>query len=547
VTVLPPGRCFVLGALGALLLGVAASARAQDCTTIVTRTAPPGIEHAFIRTVAVKTDAPVTLPVGGAWLTSWRRRTITSVVQRQLLFEPGERVDSARVAETLRRLRDQRLYSDITLTVRRCAGGDSVDLLVTTQDAWTLRPIANIVPPSTVSLGFEDRNVLGTGRSVSLTNDQTARGHGGSVALTDPWLFGAPAVGAFRFSDIGGAHLLRASVRNHELSVFDPWRLELALGRQTFTESRTKERPLRTFYLVGHAGHLVRETPAAATLVYGGAESDQGDVLSIQRGDVGVPRNHRRDYSGAEVGVLRRSAQFDTVSWFAAGRGFLDIPSSWQADILTGVGGDRAQHAAAVRYDAWGGRMWIPRPGRLLTLDGWTSGFLGHLNANHIDRVSASGFQESSRGFWAGRLMLEQLLQLDPDLRMLSLANVGTDPTYSAVPGAMRLADRSLTSSLERSVHIRPIARASMLDGALFVAGSLRWDAPSARSDHFAVAMVGARLRFFSANGSFVSTRVDVGYPVASNGSVVRRPLLSVGLTSLLDAPRQRDGRRRHQ
>jgi hypothetical protein len=91
------------------------------------------------------------------------------------------------------------------------------------------------------------------------------------------------------------------------------------------------------------------------------------------------------------------------------------------------------------------------------------------------------------------------------------------------------------------------VARASMLDGALFVAGSLRWDSPAHTDEHLGVAIVGARLRLFSANGAFGSTRVDIGFPVASNGSVVHRPLFSVSLTSLLDAPRMRDGRRRQQ
>jgi outer membrane protein assembly factor BamA len=81
------------------------------------------------------------------------------VVQRQLLFSPGDRIDTTLVAETLRRLRDRRLYTDVIFAVRRCAGSDSVDLLVTTRDAWTLRPIARIVPPNTISTAAEDRNL----------------------------------------------------------------------------------------------------------------------------------------------------------------------------------------------------------------------------------------------------------------------------------------------------------------------------------------------------------------------------------------------------
>ena len=130
---------------------------------------------------------------------------------------------------------------------------------------------------------------------------------------------------------------------------------------------------------------------------------------------------------------------------------------------------------------------------------------------------------------------------------MLSLARAGADPSFAAVPSAMRLANRALVASVERSIHLRPVGRASMLDAALFAAGSRRWDSSESAGEHFDVGVVGARLRLFSANGAFSSMRVDVAYPVAASASVVHRPLLSVGLTSLIDAPHLRDDRRRQQ
>ncbi|MDB4878339.1 MAG: hypothetical protein JWM41_4785 [Gemmatimonadetes bacterium] len=529
------------------LLTTPTGASAQTCDTTTTRTtyAGRGGVMPVIRSIAVRTDAPIALPIGGTWLSSLRRTTESHIVRRQLLFAPGERIDTLRIAETLRRLRDQRLYADVVLEVARCAGADSVDLTVATRDAWTLRPIARVVPPATVSLGVEDRNVLGTARSVSISNDQTERGHGGSVAITDPWLFGTNVIGGIRFSDVAGNHLLRASLRHHEISNFDPWRAEASLARQTFSDMRPREHALGTLYVAAQVGHTIGNSRMSITLPYVGAELDSAHVIAVRRGDLGIPGDHQRRFIGLDAGLLRRAAQFDTVSWFVPHRGFLDIPSGFEEDVMIAPGTDRAQHAAAARFDAWAGRMWIPRRGQLVTADLWSSGFVGNVRANQIDRVALSGYQEARGGFWGGRVMFEQLLQLDPDLRILSLATVANDPSFPAVPQPFRLADRVFTSSAERSVHLRPVGRSSSLDGALFAAASARWDAPTMGTDHFAVAIVGARLRLLAANGAISSTRVDVSYPVAASGSVVRRLLVSVSIAPLFDTARQRDGRRR--
>jgi hypothetical protein len=191
--------------------------------------------------------------------------------------------------------------------------------------------------------------------------------------------------------------------------------------------------------------------------------------------------------------------------------------------------------------------VWLPHRGALITTDAWASGFLGDVRPNQIDRLSISAYHEARRGFWGGRILFEQLLELDPDMRMLSLATAANDPAFAALPQQFRLADRALSSSVERSVHLRPIGRSLTLDGALFLAGSARWDAPGMGTARFGVGVVGARLRFLSANGAISSTRIDLTYPVVSNQSVVRRPLLSISLAPLFDTSRQRDGRRRQQ
>jgi hypothetical protein len=519
---------------------------ADDCTAASSRTAPVEIAGAYIRAVNVRTDAPVNLPFGGSWLGSLRRTTESAVVRRQLLFAPGERVDTARVAESLRRLRDQRIYADVTLGVLRCDSTGAVDLVVTTRDAWTLRPIARIVPPNAFSIGLEDRNLLGTARVVTITSDETSRGHGGGATLADPFLFGTNLAGTARFSDVAGTHLIRASLRNHELSVFDDWRGGVAVGRQTFGDLRAAEHPIASVFLVAEIGHRVGSSPVSVTIPYGGFELDSGGVMAMRGADT-MPSFHSRHFAGFDVGLAHRAAAFDTVSWFIPNRGFLDTPIGFEEDVVVSPGTDGGQHAAAARYDAWAGRVWTGQRGNLLTADLWTSGYVGSVRKNHVDRIGITDYREAAGGFVGARLMLEQLLEVDPDLRSVTLATIAADPTFSAVPATFRAANRAGFASIERAFHVAPLGRASMLDAGAFVAGSIRWDAPNTTTRSFGVATAGLRLRVLSTNGLVNSTRFDFSFPVRANTKLAHHPLFSVSLAPLFDVARQRDGRRRQQ
>jgi len=532
-----------------LLLGARVTS-AQDCTATTTRTTLHGFDSAIIRNVTVATGAPFQSPLMPRRLVAMRRTTEARLVLRQLLFKPGERIDTLRIAETLRRLRAQRLYADVALEARRCAGSDSVDLWLSTRDLWTLHPLARIVPPNQISIGAEDRNVAGTGQSVQITSDQTMRGHGGMVAYTNPWLGGTDILTGFRFSDVAGNHLARAFVRHHEVSQFDPWRVEGAVSRQTFSGAALTSQLLgirgRAVFATAEIGHLVGHSRVAVTVPYIGVQFDSA-VLTASRPAIAGDSLVVRRFLGGELGVLHRTTAFDTVGLFAPSRGFLDIPIGFEGDVVAAPGRDDATGRFVTRYDTWIGRAFVPERGLLVVFDAWASGYAGQPRGNRIQRVAFGGYASAPRGYWGTRMMVEQLADIDFDRRSLTLGTIANDPTLAAVPQAFRRANRLALFVVERAVHLRPVGRASMLDAAIFSGGSLRWDAPGKTSEQFAVGVLGARLRILSAHGVISSTRFDVSYPVAASGSVVHRPLLSVSLAPLFDVSRQRDGRRLQQ
>jgi hypothetical protein len=503
-----------------------------------------------ITSVEVASSGP-SLPGPARMFASLHRASSEGTIRRQLLFAPGDTVDTMLVGETMRRLRRQHLFADAVLEARRCEGTGGVALVLRTRDSWTLRPTARLRTPSTVSFGVEERNLFGTGRAAAVTSEMSPRGSGAALSLSDPWLFGSDVAGNVRIASLAGTHSLRAGLRNHEYSVFDPWRAEANLARFSYGDTNATERALHTLAAMALVGRRVGGRASAVTLLLAGVEFDSAAAVSSTRRltrasaqtiPAGVP--HVRSFLGADVGIARRTAQFDTASWIVPGRGFLDVPLGWEGEGVLGTGYERDAQSPALKGDLWLGRLWIPTRGRLLSLDGWASGYVGrNVDANHIARLSAAWYEQAWRGMWGARLTAERLFELDPDLRALSLMPL-TDYTAPAVrPYAVR-GGRTVAASIERSVHLFTVGSASVVDAGPFVAGSYRWQIEELGGGQLHAGVVGTRLRLLSANGAVSSVRVDVGYPVVRSEVLPRRAFAVLTVGTLLDVIRQRDGRR---
>jgi hypothetical protein len=256
---------------------------------------------------------------------------------------------------------------------------------------------------------------------------------------------------------------------------------------------------------------------------------------------------HVRSFLGANVGVIHRTARFDTASWVVPGRGFIDVPLGWEAEAVAGGGWQREAHVPALKVDGWLGRVWLPSRGSILMVDAWASGYLGrNIDANHVARLSTSWYGEAARGMWGARFTAERLLELDPDLRQLSLMP-SADYTAPAVRPYAARGGRSVAGSFERAVHLFTVGAASVVDAGAFAAASYRWnidESPRLASGQLRAGVLGTRLRLLSANGVVRSVRVDVGYPVMLSPELPRRAFAVLTFGTLFDVTRQRDGRR---
>jgi hypothetical protein len=520
----------------------ASSARAEDCTAVESRAALASLSGARITSVDVVSESPE-LPGIARPFASLHPRSRESTIRRQLLFAAGDSVDTLLVGETMRRLRRQRLFSDVVLQARRC-DSSGVALTLRTRDSWTLRPRAQVRTPSILSLGVEERNFLGTGRSITVSSEMSPHRAGASVSLNDPWLLGTDIAANLRLASLGGAHTLRAGARNHEYSVFDPWRVEGNVARLSYGDTVAADRTLHTLAAMFLVGRRVGPVGHAVTLFTAGGEFDSAATISRSRRTSTTGTPHARSFLGADLGLTRRTAVFDTASWLVPGRGFLDVPLGWEADGIVAGGYDRALDVPVMKVDLWVGRVWLPTRGSILMLDAWTSGYLGRLiDANHIERLSASWYGAASGGLWGARLTAERMLELDPDLRQLSSMQTA-DYTAAAVSPYAARAGRALAGSLERSLHLLRVGASSVLDGGAFAAGSYRWQVADRTDDQIRAGVLGGRLRLLSANGAVSSVRVDVGYPVILSSGLPRKVFATVTVGALFDVSRQRDGRR---
>ena len=521
----------------------ASPARADECAVIESRASLATLSGMRISAVDIQSEGP-SLPDLVNAFGALHPVSQAGVIRRQLLFAPGDTVDTLLVGETMRRLRAQRLFSDAVILARRCDSDGSISLVVRTRDSWTLRPTARMRSSSQLSLGVEERNIFGTGRTVAFTHEMTTRGTGAAASYSDPFLFGRDISANARVANLAGAHTLRFGIRRHEYSVFDGWRAEANFARLSYRDTVVAEKALHTVSAMMLMGRRIGTSGTAVTMILAGAEFDSAASISASRRVIAPSNVHARSFVGLDVGVQRRTAQFDSASWIVPGRGFLDVPLGWEGEGIVATGYERDAGSPALKLDGWAGRVFMPRRGTVLMLDGWASSYLGRgVDRNQIARASASLYRAATGGMWGARLTVEQLLEVDPDRRGLSLMPLADYTTPVLHEHAAR-GGRAIAGSIERDVHLRQVAAASVLNVGGFIAGSYRWRVSDIPDGQLRAGVVGARVRVLSANGTVSSVRIDVGYPVVLSDALPRKPFLILKFGTLFDASRQRDGRR---
>lgn len=152
-------------------------------------------------------------------------RTDRDAVRDLLTVDPGEPVTAERIYQAERTLRSQPFFTDARILPAGC-DGETVAARVLVRDAWTLQlgvGFGAAGGESESSVGFEDENFFGTGKTVLLDwsddGDRTSLEYG----YEDPSLFGTPWTFELSHSDLSDGSRDAMAIDYPFRRVEQPW------------------------------------------------------------------------------------------------------------------------------------------------------------------------------------------------------------------------------------------------------------------------------------------------------------------------------------
>jgi hypothetical protein len=538
---------------------VSASAHAQDgaqCATVRSEVTLSPLSGHRIDSVLVETAQP-SLGKLARLVGRVHVRTRPEVIRRELLFAPGDTVDTLQVAESLRRLRKLAFIDFAHIEARQCttASGEQLALKVVTRDSWTTR--AEVKASATSPrIGLTERDLFGMGRSVSLDLVSRNGSLGAGMTTSDAFGFGTGLTTRAQYQRYSDGSIRALSLARHQASLTDRWRAQLDLiDQRVEAKSALREDFERTRgeFIAG-----IRVSPRNAShVVYllGGAESEFTSLRAAPGEQLIGPERVDRRFTAPQIGISVLSSRYDTLTWMLASGSVVDVPRTLEGELVIGIGSgavastDSSAPAETSRnymthYDGWLGREWLPTRRSRLVGDVWASGYssVGDWHSGRI-RAALSAEHAASHGLWRLTAAGEQLRDADPDIRALIIY----DRALAFVPRRIRLAESALTVSLERTRHLHAIGSSLELDGSVFGALSKRWDPAASSSsvstatEDFSVSVVGLGLSLSPRRAGRGTVRLDYGVPLSAPPGVKRAPRLSITLMPWLEASRHRD------
>ena len=493
-----------------------------------------------IRSVKIVTQAPPGFPGVARALDNLHVRTREATVRRQIRFGPGDTLDTLAVGESIRRLRRLRYLRDVELTGIRCGDGP-VDLVLSTRDDWSVKPKVQIGSSGKSEVGVTERNLLGSGKELSLHVRSQQGRIGIGTTFNDPWFMGSRVAASLSQDRYRDGSEMSATLRLREETILAPLGAELG----GVVSAYEPHGPGLDNFERATAHLLVRrslfETRAAVTSVLFGGETERAELRAATNAPIVGPPRADRNFFGLSLGAARASVAYDTLTWLLPNAAIVDVPLSFETEAVLGMGRDLVRDGPMMHVDFWAGKAWLPSRHSLAVADLWASGYAGPGRWDAATfRASLGYYHAAPRGFWSSRFTAERLVNPDPDVRTF----VTLDPTSRLLPDRNRLAAADVGLSIERDVRLRPLTRSWALDGAVFGAGSTRWQSVGSGAEHVDVGLVGLGLRLTPTRLGRSTARLDVGYPISSSPLAKRGLYVGIGLSPWWGDERHRPSRR---
>jgi len=538
----------------AALIPAVARAQDQSCSALKSEVTIGPLSGHRIDSVLVETANP-RLGRLARIVGKMHVRTRPEVIRRELLFAPGDTVDTLQVAESLRRLRKLPFLEFARVEASECPGqsGKMLVLDVVTRDAWTARPDIKASRRSP-RIGLTERSLFGSGRTASLELVSRNRKLGAGITAFDPFGFGTGVMTRAEYQRYSDGSIMALSVARRRASVTDRWTGELDL----YDQREEPRSPLADNFERTGAEAIggLRITPTGeshAVYLLVGLESEYSSLVAAPNADIVGPVRVDRRFTGPQIGLSILSARYDTLTWLLAGGAVVDVPRTFEGEMVLGIGsgtvtvrdfnGSTDTNSAAnfmTHYDGWVGREWLPTRSSRIVTDLWASGYsrAGEWQSSRL-RAAIAAEHAASNGLWRLTIAQEQLNDPDPDVRALEMY----DRALAFVPSRIRLAESALSVSIERTRHIRSVGSSLELDGSLFGALSKRWDpAPSStNAEDFTVGVAGVGLSLSPRRTGRGTVRLDYGFPVTGTPGIRRIPRFSLTIFPWLESSRHRE------
>ena len=240
--------------------------------------------------------------------------TSEALIRRQLLFQSGDVVDHHGLLESERWLRRNEYLSSALITVdedTEAACNRPLDLIVTTQDQWSLTPHLSLASgggDTRLGLGVTEKNLLGQGVAVRVRRVENIDRDSNQFGVSSEHLLGSRYTGRVWWSDSDDGETLHASLGKpfYALDTAQSWQIEVEdrswkQGRFAGGE-RLSERLVTSKSLSMVAGHLVNATSTRAFRWYWGArisrEANSMDVALGEPSPLGAERRQAIAFVG---------------------------------------------------------------------------------------------------------------------------------------------------------------------------------------------------------------------------------------------------------
>jgi hypothetical protein len=230
--------------------------------------------------------------------------TKPGVIEAQLLFTEGDEIHLPLIQETERILRT-RGYLTNAFIVPAAVCDDGVDLLVVTQDAWSLEPRVSFsrkADDSESGFGLNDDNILGSGNSVTIMYEEMADRNSISYSFSNPHFMNKPIAVRVSYAETSDGNNTLLNVAHPFYSLNTPWAASfLAQDIYEIKPIRSRGEKINEFrhrimVQEGYFGSAFHVTETATHRWYMGMSKEEDRFFEIEETTMGIPENRKTVY-----------------------------------------------------------------------------------------------------------------------------------------------------------------------------------------------------------------------------------------------------------